>query len=97
MQLKPGDTIIMMTDGIYDAPGPAVNKELWIKRMIQEIDEEDPQQFADMLLDRIVRYHHGEIMDDMTVAVAKIETYKPEWTTFRWPGLTHIERPKTVS
>ena len=24
LQLKPGDTLIMMTDGIYDAPGPAV-------------------------------------------------------------------------
>ncbi|MFC7748940.1 stage II sporulation protein E [Paenibacillus thermoaerophilus] len=96
-QLQPGDTLIMMTDGIYDAPGPAVNKELWMKRMIQELAGDDPQELADQLLDRIVRHHHGDIVDDMTVVVAKVEKYKPEWATFRWPGLASFERPKTVS
>jgi len=33
----------------------------------------------------------------MTVIVARIEKYKPEWATFSWPGLARIERPKTVS
>ncbi|GAA3411731.1 stage II sporulation protein E [Paenibacillus hodogayensis] len=97
MQLQPGDTLIMMTDGIFDAPGPAVNKEMWMKRMIQEIDETDPQLFADCLLDTIVRYQQGEIMDDMTVVVARIQKYKPEWATFRWQGMTSFERPRTVS
>jgi len=97
MQLQPGDTLIMMTDGIFDAPGPAVNKELWMKRIIQEIEAKEPQSFADCLLDTIVRYHEGEIVDDMTVVVARIEKYKPEWATFRWPGMTRMERPKTVS
>jgi stage II sporulation protein E len=97
LQLQPGDLLIMMTDGIYDAPGHAVNKELWMKRIIQEIDAETPQDFADVLLERIVRQHHGEIVDDMTVVVARVDKYKPEWATFRWPGLTRIERPKIVS
>jgi stage II sporulation protein E len=97
VQLKHGDTLIMMTDGIYDAPGHAVNKELWMKRVIQEIQVEDPQEVADCLLETIVRYHHGEILDDMTVVVAKIEKYKPEWATVRWHGTPRIERPKTVS
>ncbi|RKN65756.1 stage II sporulation protein E [Paenibacillus ginsengarvi] len=96
MQLLPGDTLIMMTDGIFDAPGPAVNKEMYIKRIIQEIDETDPQLFADCMLDTIVRYN-GDIMDDMTVVVARIQKYKPEWATFRWQGMTHFERPRTVS
>jgi stage II sporulation protein E len=97
MQLMPGDTLIMMTDGIFDAPGPAVNKEMWMKRIIQGIDEEEPQVFADCLLETIVRYHQGEIMDDMTVVVARVEKYKPEWATFRWQGVTKVERPRTVS
>lgn len=97
LQLMPGDTLIMLTDGIYDAPGPAVNKELWIKRMIQEIQAEDPQDFADLLLEKVVRFHQGEIKDDMTVVVASIEKYKPEWATFRLPNAPQIERPKTVS
>lgn len=96
-QLHPGDVLIMMTDGIYDAPGHAVNKELWMKRVIQEIETDDPQVFADCLLETIVRYHQGDIFDDMTVVVAKIGKYQPEWATFRWPGLARVERPKTVS
>lgn len=97
LQLAPGDVLIMMTDGVYDAPGHAVNKELWMKRVIQEIDTEDPQEFADILLERMVRHSHGEIRDDMTVVVAKVSKYQPEWATFRWPGLNRFERPKTVS
>lgn len=96
VQLQPGDTLIMMTDGVYDAPGHAVNKEMWMKRIIQEIEAETPQDVADCLLEMVVR-HQGDIYDDMTVLVAKIEKYKPEWSAVRWPGLTHIERPRVVS
>ena len=97
IQLKPGDLLIMMTDGIFDAPGPAVNKELWIKRVIQEIESDDPQTFAECMLEMIVRYQQGEIRDDMTVVAARIDRYKPEWATFSWPGIARLERPKTVS
>lgn len=97
LQLEPGDTLVMMTDGIYDAPGHAVNKELWMKRIVLEIEADSPQEFADLLLERIVRYQQGDIQDDMTVVVARIEKYRPEWATFRWPGLQRIERPRTVS
>jgi stage II sporulation protein E len=97
VQLLPGDILIMMTDGIYDAPGYAINKELWMKRMIQEIIVESPQEMADCLLERIVRHLDGEIVDDMTVIVAKIERYQPEWAALRWPVMNQVERPKTVS
>ncbi len=97
VQLLPGDTLIMMTDGIFDAPGYAVNKELWLKRVIQEIRADDPQEFADCLLERVVRHQEGDIHDDMTVIVAKVNRYQPEWATFRWPGVSRMERPKVVS
>jgi len=97
VQLLPGDTLIMMTDGIFDAPGYAVNKELWLKRVIQEIRSEDPQEFADCLLERVVRHQQGDIHDDMTVIVAKVNRYQPEWATFRWPGVSRMDRPKVVS
>ncbi|SDX84564.1 stage II sporulation protein E [Paenibacillus sp. CF384] len=97
VQLQPGDTLIMMTDGIYDAPGHAVNKEMWMKRVIQEIRSDDPQEIADGLLDTVVRYHKGDIVDDMTVVVARVDKHQPEWATFRWPGVTKVERPRTVS
>ncbi|QHW32136.1 stage II sporulation protein E [Paenibacillus rhizovicinus] len=97
VQLQPGDTLIMMTDGIYDAPGYAVNKELWMKRIIHEIKTDNPQEIADTLLDTVVRHHKGDIVDDMTVVVARVDKHQPEWATFRWPGMTKVERPRTVS
>lgn len=97
LQLKPDDLLIMMTDGIFDAPGPAVNKEMWMKRVIQEIETNDPQDIADCILETVVRYQSGTIVDDMTVLVAKVEKHQPEWATFSWPGMARLERPKTVS
>lgn len=97
MQLQPGDTLVMMSDGIYDAPGHAVNKELWMKRIISEMKTDDPQEIADTLLETVVRYHEGEIVDDMTVLVARVDKHLPEWASFRWPGVTRMERPRTVS
>lgn len=97
MPLKDGDLLIMMTDGIYDAPGHAINKELWMKRVISEINEVDTQDFANCLLDRVLLFSHGGIQDDMTIVVARIDKRLPEWATFRWPGFTRIERAKTVS
>ncbi|WP_416367290.1 stage II sporulation protein E [Paenibacillus sanfengchensis] len=97
VQLYPGDTLIMMTDGVYDAPGYAVNKELWIKRLIQEIRSEDPQDIADGLLESVIRYQKNVIQDDMTVAVAKVDHFLPQWSTLHIPGLSRLERPRTVS
>lgn len=97
MQLQPGDTLVMMSDGIYDAPGHAVNKELWMKRIIGELKTDDPQEMADALLETVVRYHEGAIVDDMTVLVTRIDKHMPEWASFRWPGVGRMERPRTVS
>ncbi|EXX85046.1 stage II sporulation protein E [Paenibacillus darwinianus] len=97
VQLYPGDTLIMMTDGIFDAPGHAVNKELWMKRVIQELKASDPQQMANELLDTVVRHHQGDILDDMTVVIAQVKKHQPEWATFRWTGMPKFERPRTVS
>ncbi|MBB6023916.1 stage II sporulation protein E [Paenibacillus sp. JGP012] len=97
LQLQPGDILIMMTDGIYDAPGYAVNKELWMKRLIQEIDTDEPQELADCLLESVIRYQKQEILDDMTVVVGKVEHFRPEWATLRVPGISRMERPRTVS
>ncbi|WP_427181762.1 stage II sporulation protein E [Paenibacillus sp. TC-CSREp1] len=97
LQLQPGDILIMMTDGIYDAPGYAVNKELWMKRLIQEIDTDEPQELADCLLESVIRYQKQEILDDMTVVVGKVEHFRPEWATLRVPGISRMEHPRTVS
>jgi stage II sporulation protein E len=97
VQLQPGDILIMMTDGILDSPGHAINKELWMKRVLQEMDADDPQDIADALLDTALRQHPGSVQDDMTVVVTRITRHQPEWAAFRYPGLNRVERPRTVS
>ncbi|MBD8500695.1 stage II sporulation protein E [Paenibacillus arenosi] len=98
MTLKPGDLLIMMSDGVYDAPGPALNKDIWLKRLIAEMETDEPQEIADVLLDTVVRYSQGDIVDDMTVVVARLDRHIPQWATLYWSGgEKQFERPLTVS
>nr|WP_051045275.1 stage II sporulation protein E [Halalkalibacterium ligniniphilum] len=78
-QLKAGDLLIMMSDGIFDAPKQIENKELWIKRLISELDTDDPQEAADLILERVIRSGHNQIEDDMTVIVSQVKHNLPKW------------------
>ncbi|GAX88650.1 stage II sporulation protein E [Effusibacillus lacus] len=93
-ELEVGDLLILMSDGIYDSPKHVNDKEDWFKKKIERMDSDDPQAIADMLVELAVRLNHGKIGDDMTVLVAKIERYKPEWATIKIPGLKRIKRGK---
>ncbi|MND00548.1 Stage II sporulation protein E [compost metagenome] len=68
-----------------------------MKRVLQEIETEDPQELADELLNIAIRQNPAGIRDDMTVIVSRIVKHQPEWAAFRYPGLGRIERPRTVS
>jgi stage II sporulation protein E len=74
-----------------------MNKEAFMNRIIHEIDTKDPQDFADCLLDKVVKQHHGAIHDDMTVVVSKVERYAPEWSSIRIPGIRRVDRTAVVS
>ncbi|MEW9103934.1 stage II sporulation protein E [Paenibacillus sp.] len=95
--LSPGDIVVMMTDGVFDASGPAVNKELWMKRLIQELETDDPQEVADLLLETVIRHSGGRIDDDMTVVVTRVTRHQPQWATLHWSGSDQVERPMPVS
>jgi len=95
--LKPGDLLIMMSDGIYEAPRHIENRQLWMKRLLSELATDDPQAVADLLLERVIREHYGEIVDDMTVLVAKIDRFVPQWSAIQVQGMAKMERPRIVS
>ncbi|MBU8908442.1 stage II sporulation protein E [Desertibacillus haloalkaliphilus] len=78
-QLKAGDLLIMMSDGIFDAPKHVENKEMWLKRIISEIETNDPQEVADLILEHVIRSGSGAIEDDMTVVVAQVKRNTPKW------------------
>ncbi|SDK60632.1 stage II sporulation protein E [Sediminibacillus albus] len=81
-QLKPGDLLIMMSDGIFEGPKHIENVDMWLKRKIAEMETDDPQEIADLILEEVVRNRAGEIEDDMTVLVARIDINKPKWAAF---------------
>lgn len=80
-QLKSGDLLIMMSDGIFDAPKQIENKEAWVRRKIRELQTDDPQAVADLLLEEVIRMGEGKIEDDMTVIAAKIKHHMPKWSS----------------
>src|SRR5690625_1620325 len=70
--LKSGDILIMMSDGIFDGPKEIKNSEIWLRRKIQNLQTDHPQEIADVLLEEVIRGELGVIRDDMTVVVAKV-------------------------
>ncbi|WP_232699031.1 stage II sporulation protein E [Brevibacillus daliensis] len=95
--LKPDDLLIMMSDGIYEAPRHIENRQMWMKRLISQLQTDDPQEIADLLLERVIREHSGDIVDDMTVLVTRIDRYVPQWSSIQVVGMDKLERPRVVS
>ncbi len=82
-QLKAGDFLIMMSDGIFEGPKDIENVDLWLKRKLLEMETKEPQEIADLLLEEVIRTQSGEIEDDMTVLVAQITENQPQWAPIR--------------
>jgi stage II sporulation protein E len=80
-QLKAGDLLIMMSDGVFEGPRHVENHDLWMKRKIQEIQTDNPQEISDLIMEEVIRSRQGLIEDDMTVAVAKIKHNTPKWAS----------------
>jgi stage II sporulation protein E len=78
-QLKAGDLLIMMSDGIFEGPKHVENYDMWMKRKINELETEDPQEIADIIMEEVIRSRGGQIEDDMTIVVAKVKRNLPRW------------------
>lgn len=70
--LEDGDILIMCSDGIIEANREYENKELWVKYLLEEIETDNVQKIADILLQEAIDHNFGMAKDDMTVLVAKI-------------------------
>ncbi|MFT8320022.1 MAG: stage II sporulation protein E [Bacillus sp. (in: firmicutes)] len=78
-QLKAGDILIMMSDGVFEGPKHVENFDVWMKRKIKELKTDDPQEISDLIMEEVIRSRSGMIEDDMTVLVAKISHNIPKW------------------
>jgi stage II sporulation protein E len=89
-QLKAGDLLIMMSDGVFEGPAHVENYDVWMKRKIKELQTNDPQEVADLIMEEVIRTCSGRIEDDMTIVVAKIKHNTPKWATI--PAYTYMKK-----
>ena len=71
-KVNSGDFVIMVTDGIEDCFGENTDYGKSLKDFIQSIDSVNPQEIADLILDRAYKNSNGMPADDMSVIVAKV-------------------------
>lgn len=71
--LQEGDILVMCTDGILESSEEYTNKELWLKFLLEEMETDDVQKIADIILQEAIDNNYGLPKDDMTVMVAKVK------------------------
>ena len=70
--LRDGDIIVMCSDGIIESNKDFINKELWIKAILEELETDDAQRIADVILNEAVDNDYGQEKDDMTIITCHI-------------------------
>ena len=70
--IEDGDIVVMCSDGILDSNVEYKNKELWIKYLLEDIEVNNSQKIADILLQEAVDNSYGKVKDDMSVIVCKL-------------------------
>lgn len=70
--LKDGDIVLMCSDGILDSSKEYMNKELWLEEILEQIETDDAQRIADIVLNEAIDNDYGKEKDDMTVIAYKI-------------------------
>lgn len=66
------DIMIMCSDGIIESNTEYQNKELWLKYLLEEMETDNVQKIADIIINEAIDNDFGKQKDDMTVIVAKI-------------------------
>ena len=69
--IETGDIMLMCTDGILDSNIEYKNKELWIKYMLEDIETNNTQKIADIILNEAIDNNYGLPKDDMSIVVCK--------------------------
>ncbi len=71
--LEDGDIIVICSDGIIESNHEYLNKEVWIKYLLEDMSLTDPQKIADIILQEAIDNDYGTPKDDMTVVVTRIK------------------------
>lgn len=71
--LKQDDIIIMCSDGILESNTEYENKELWLKNLLENIESQEVEKIANIIMQEAIDNGLGIAKDDMTVIVSKLE------------------------
>ena len=66
-----GDIMLMCSDGILDSNVEYKNKELWLKYILEDIETDNTQKIAELVLNEAIDNNYGMPKDDMSVIVCK--------------------------
>ncbi len=72
MVFKPGDIILMMTDGVADMIESRGDGIQWITDAFRDFQSRNPQDIADYVLGQAKKMASNEVGDDMTVFAARV-------------------------
>ncbi len=71
--ISENEILVMCSDGIAESNAEYENKELWLKYLLEQMETENVQKMADIILAEAIDNNYGTPKDDMTVIVCKIE------------------------
>jgi len=66
------DILVMVSDGVLGSTRSGTADESWVLDALQNTMTNDPQNLADMLLNKAVLKSNGSVEDDITVIVARL-------------------------
>lgn len=69
--LKPGDVLVNITDGILDSDNSKNDNYNWLEEYLKQVDL-DPKTLSEKIMERAIKLSGGSNKDDMTVVVSKI-------------------------
>lgn len=71
-QVKNGDMIIMVSDGVLDYDNEEAGKADWLVEYLSKDNTNDPEILSNNIIKRAKELSKGKIKDDMTVVVSKV-------------------------
>ena len=70
--LRDGDIVVMCSDGVIDSTKDFTNKELWLKYLLEDLETDDAQRIADIIINEARDNDFGKEKDDMTVICFRV-------------------------
>jgi len=71
--IEKGDIFLMCSDGVLESNVEYKNKELWLRYLLEDMEAQNPQKMADIILSEAIDNNYGINKDDMSVIVCSIK------------------------